>query len=682
MPQCPRRTILGGIGTTLAAALAGTSAVAAGDASAADAATDSTFDDLFAYLPAAVASESMVVNATDYDRLLEADQPHDPLPAVNAPGFDPEAISKGVFVTSYAEEYERPLKVVSGDVELDGTTDTRETDAGIEYEFAESGGTDEGVLGTDGDVLVVAADVETVEAAFDANAGEADRLLEAEPTVEEGLAVYEGSDARSVQFGDDHLEPVIDDGTVPEYVVHAQTVLDPDTIEITLGAEFEDESDITDELIETLEAEFAYTATADEPTVDVDGSFVGATIERDLAAERAVREHDSPGFLRADRDPDLDDDVLEIEIGRGDPTPVEDLTLEVGDEPYDREIWTNGHGTLEEGDTIVIDMDDIEPNLSVRLRHDHELGGSSSGTTILSRLRFESRFDVDTGEFTLEYTDDIPLDGDRLYLATYENADQTTFHRPDEDIPEPKTTAQPWDGETVSDGATATRSDIEAGNWIIVGWDGTTHQDSVWRVRADPPGNTRFEYDYDTETLKATLEFENTGPHPEASSVGADRSDEEAADDVERSASEYELLIDDEPADTQWTDEFETVSSGATIELEDVPIGSKVEVVWADTDTRIGWTRPEPSVILEYDDGTVEHVGGDTLPASDLEAKVWTAEGHYEISLDEQLDAEFAPDSTFTVDAETLDTDEIDTVHHVELKYDGEHRVGFAHPDR
>ncbi|ELY25827.1 hypothetical protein C500_16754 [Natrialba magadii ATCC 43099] len=688
MQQCPRRSVLGGIGATMAAAVAG-STVAATDerATTASTTTDTTFDDLLAYLPSSIAQDSMVLTATNYDRLLEADQPHDPFPNVGTLDLEAEDISKSVHATSYTEEFTHPLKILAGP-KLEVDTKSRETDSGLEYEFADFDD-DDAVAGTDGDVIIVAADAETIDAAIDSNAEEADRLLDDESTLDAGLSAFEDSDARTVQIGDEQLMAPGEMDATPTYLSHAQTVLDVDTIEMSVGLEFEDESDITDELIESLEAEFAYAATTDEPTVDIDGTFVSTTVERDLAAERAVRDHDSPGHLRVDREIDFDDDYLEIELGRGDPTPVEDLTFEVGDEEYDRDIWADGHGKLEEGDTIVMDMDDVEPNLSIRLHHDHELGSSGSGTSLLSHFQFTSELDVDTGELVVTYLDDFPLDGDRVHLAAY---DERPRYRPDEDAPEPRTTTQPWQGEELTEGTTATLDGIEPGDEIIVGWDGIEPSDGISNLRARPPGSARFEYDYENRTVEATLEFGERQPHAKPGvTAEANGDDETDTDDTERPADDYELLIDDEPAATQWADEYDTVSSGTTVKIDGVDVGTEIEVVWAGTDARIGWTRVRPSVQLEYDDGTVEHVGGDPLPASELTADVWTDADRFEMELADEIDGTFEKGETFTVDSDSVTTDtaandeadelEFGEIREISLQYDA-HRIGFVLPDR
>ncbi|WP_226480070.1 hypothetical protein [Natrinema amylolyticum] len=650
MPQCPRRTLLGSIGTTMTIALAG-NAVSATDTAAqsGDDAESESVDSLLEYLPASAHSDSLMARVIDFERRRKANEPYQPRPTTGRLRIDAESISKQATIYTTGDGYSSPLTVLTGDFDLESEGETRETDGGVEYERYE---TDEMVAAVTDTVAVLAEDTETIADSLAANAGEAERLLDADPLLEEAFDLFEGEHAGyNVQIGNDYQPPNASDEVSVKYIAQALTVLDPDTIEMNNAIAFEDASNVTDELVESLKGELSYMATTGDPTVEVDGSLVTVTVERDLAAERKVREHDSPGHLRPERDVDLDDDVLEIEIGRGDPTPIEDLTLEVGGEEYDRDIWADGHGTLEEGDTIVIDMDDVEPNLSIRLRHDHELGGSSSGTTILSHFQFEYDYDVDAGTLTVEYADEFPLDGEQVSIVVY---DERPAYRPREDGPEPRTTVQPWSG-TMSTGDEATVEDIRPGDTVLVCWDGTTHQDSIGHFRARPPGAVDFDYDFESETLSATLRFE---------------------DESERPADEYELLIDDEPADTQWADEAETVSSGATIEVDDVEVGANVTVVWGEDDVRVGGTHPRPRVQLEFDEdeGTIEHVGGDSVPASELTLHVRGAGESTEIDLDEEIDGEFAEGDTVSVDA--------DEIGYATLRYGDVRSIGYVHPSR
>ncbi|ELY86935.1 hypothetical protein [Natrinema altunense] len=640
MPQCPRRTLLGSIGTTMTVALAGNAVSATDERSTSDPG-EPAFDSLFDYFPASAGSDSMAVVTRDLEQQRQANEPYGNMSTGGGLGIDPESISKQAYVYATGDdEFSMPIVVVAGDFELEDDGDIRETDGGVEYERRED---NEMVAAVTETVVVAAEDDERIGEAFAANAGEAKRLLDAEPLLEEAFGLFDGAHADyTVQIGEGYQFPELTDETAIEYKARATTVLDPDTLEVTIGVAFEDATEVTDELVDALTSELNYMALTGEPTVERDGSLVTITAERDLAAEREANDHESPGSLRPEEDIDLEDDELEIEIGRGDPTPVEELTFKVDDEEYDRDIWTNGHSTLEEGDTIVIDMDDVEPNLSISLTHDHAAGSSTSGTSILDRFEFEFEYDVDAGTLTVEYADEFPLDGGRVSIAVYD--DRPWFHAPDEEI-EPRTTAQPWSG-TMRSGDGTTLEDIRPGDTVLVCWDGTAADDSIAHFRARPPGTVTFDYDFERKTLSATLELEG---------------------ERERPADAYELLIDDESAETQWADEADTVSSGATIEVDDVEVGADVTVVWGDDDVRVGGTNPRPRIELEFDEdqGAIEHVGGDSVSASELTLRVMTENGFNEIDLGEEIDGEFEQGDTVSVDADA------DEIRHAMLLYDG-----------
>ncbi|WP_049926941.1 hypothetical protein [Halopiger goleimassiliensis] len=629
--KCPRRTLLGGIATTATIAFAG-SAVSASDGSSVEASGDAPdLETLLEYLPASVSDDAIVFRAVDYERRREADEPHESRPYIGPLNVDPDGIAAEVTVTSYDEEYTQPIRILAGDIDPDGDGEPAETDGGLEYERFESGNTDEFAAVTD-EFVFVTTDEGTIDDALAAAAGEEDRLLETNDMLQEAIETVGDADSYTVQSVNGSASAFTgnEDDPQPEYIAHAETVLDPDTIEIEYVVAFEDADDVTDEFVERIEADFAYMGTTEEPEATVDGRYVTVSVERDLEAERAVAEHDSPGFLRVDRDIDPDDEYLELEVGRGDPTPVEDLTLELGDEEYDPDIWADGHGKIEEGDTIVVKMEDVEPNTSVSITHDHEMGSSSSGTSILSNLRFEFEYDYETETLSIEYTDDFPLDGDRITIAAHDESPYRIVNDEGERVdPEPTATIQPWDGETVEEGAEATFEDVQPGDEIIVGWDGTSRYDSLSFHRIDAPGDVDFEYEYADDRLTATLEVE-----------------------IEQPADAYELRVDDDPADVQWADQYETITEPATIELDDVGSGKRVTVVWDGDEIPVGRTRTIPRVDLEYDDGVVEHAGGDAIPASDLELQIWNENGRDGVSLADEIDGTFEEGDTVAIETE------------------------------
>ncbi|MFC4439071.1 MULTISPECIES: hypothetical protein [Natrialbaceae] len=78
MEKCPRRTLFGGIRTTITVVPAGNAATAADEHSTTAADTDestpATFESILDYLPASVAEGSVVLATTDVERQLEADE--------------------------------------------------------------------------------------------------------------------------------------------------------------------------------------------------------------------------------------------------------------------------------------------------------------------------------------------------------------------------------------------------------------------------------------------------------------------------------------------------------------------------------------------------------------------------------------------------------------------------------
>lgn len=670
MDKCPRRTLLGGIGSTLAIGAAGCLSTP-GDESPAedepDAETetetnadaddaDTEFDSLLEYLPASADDGPVTLVTVDLDALAEANEPYESQSIGGPFGIESDSVSNAV-IAEIGENHSTSITVLADDVTLDGESEPerRKSTDGTEYDRYE---TDSHVAGVaDGVTVVVRSDEGTetesetdpdalLEAAFEAAAGETERLLEADPVFEDALETVPAGDRRIVMTNET-ITTAEDDDIQPddlEFVVYGQTVLGPDTIELLYGIEFTDASRITDEFLESLEEDFGYGAGEDDPEISVDDTLVTVSAVIDLEAQRKAQEIESPQ-VRGPREIDRDADYVELEVARGDPTPVEDLTLELNDEVYDPDVWAGDQETIEEGDTIRIATDDLEPNLQLTLTHEHAYGASAMGTSINSRFEFESEYDLETETVSLEYADEIPLDGDELYLAVYE--DRTGFDD------EPLESTQPWTGREVTDGATATLDDVPAGHSVIVGWRGDSRRDSIYTHYAQPPGYASTDYDYESKTLEVTLELDEPRP-----------------------AAEYQLLVADEPAAVQWTDDGDTVDPGATIELEDVDVGTSGTVVWGDDEVRISGFTARPSVDIELrtdDDYAIEHVGGDELPIESLEAAVWT-DGDREVV---ELEGGDDVGETFTEgDVVSLDF-EAEDIQNVNLKYD-DHPVGHA----
>ncbi|GAB7021031.1 hypothetical protein [Halostagnicola bangensis] len=658
MSNTPRRTLLGGIGSTLAVAAAGClSAFEDGDE---DDDGDDTTSDILEYLPTAAGDESMLLTVTDIEAqeivdtamspstvyyggvLAEDSSPTESASIANLDQDDPEVITVFTGDPSVNEEIADALKV-------------QETADGIEYELADPHpDVEDIVVGVSGETVITAESVSILEDAFESATEDSGSFLEEYSTVGDAFETFSRADTLRVFVGmdDDGSGSNIDPDDV-RFTAMASTVIDEYTIEEQVGIEFVDESVITDEVREELEADFGNDTGTRSPELEEDGSLVTATWTRDLEAEQEARDHESPSVSPA-VEVDPNDDFLELEVTRGDPTPLEELTLELNDEEYDETIWADGKDEIEAGDTLSIEMDDVEPNQQLRIRHDHPNGSSSMGTTILNHFRFDFEYDRETETVTATYVDDreFPLDGDHVSLSIVDG----TYHGGGTIGQEPTVleSIQPWEGAELSVGDEATIDGAEIDSRVLVGWKGDEPQDSIANHIVSPPGSAQFEYDYDADTLEIELGLDDGEP-----------------------ADAYELRVDDEPAAIQWTDEYETVDDGASITLEGIDVGSTATVVWVEDDVDIGWTtaRPHLSLALEGNGGELEltHDGGPSLPATDLTATIRADAEDEAVDLETVTDGEFGDGDTVTFDAPP-----VENVVQITLEYEGEHRVGSA----
>ncbi|WP_226479709.1 hypothetical protein [Natrinema amylolyticum] len=644
MRDRPRRALLSGVSSAFVVTTAGCLSFGddtdepSTDESRSD--SDDPFADLLAAVPGDAVDERPSLAAVNESRLREA--------GVRdlAGGFDitrktriadlfaddNAAISR--HVTAFGFDLDSPFLTVFEpeggdfdperdlDVALESALATREHDAGTDYEFAPLAA--EAAVAITDDVVFLADSESTIDAALKARDGDGDAIREASPRLDDALAVFPDADVRSVITADewsqtyDELEP--EDG---EYMILAATVAGPDTLEVHHGLSLADESLVTDALVEQFEETVTGGRDADGSTA-VDGSLLTATVSRDLEAERGDGAHESPGGLSPG---ELDSDAayVEIDVLEGDPTPVDELTLELDGEPYDEAIWADGQAEIEAGDTILIATEDAEPNMPIALRHETEHGDTAE-TKLYSRFEFTFDYDPDAGAVSVRYEDEYPLDGDRVTIAL-RDGDRVT--EPDA---EPLRTTRPWTGTELSAGDEATIENVGPGTFVIVGWDSDTLQGSLANERIRPPGDVAVDYEYETKT--ATVELT-------------------VADGRTRPAAEYTILRDGDPAAAQWRDAGETVSDGDTVELEGVAVGTTVEVVWGEDGHRVGSavTRPSVTFDLAVEDRTVTlvHDGGPSLPASELVAEVHVDDEETDVPLDERLDGTFAAGDTVTV---------------------------------
>jgi uncharacterized protein RhaS with RHS repeats len=125
--------------------------------------------------------------------------------------------------------------------------------------------------------------------------------------------------------------------------------------------------------------------------------------------------------------------------------------------------------------------------------------------------------------------------------------------------------------------------------------------------RARPPGA----FDIDIEDGTLTVVREDDGTRWDGESLPADR---------------YEVRIDGEPADTQWTDQGQTIEPGETLAVGDTDTVSAVRLVWVGETTEIELAAhvipPDIRVAVSYDAAeqrlTLVHDGGESVDADAL----------------------------------------------------------------
>lgn len=126
-------------------------------------------------------------------------------------------------------------------------------------------------------------------------------------------------------------------------------------------------------------------------------------------------------------------------------------------------------------------------------------------------------------------------------------------------------------------------------------------------------------------------------------------------DETERSAEAFEVRVDGEPASTQPADEHETLTRGDAVPLGELPLGSRVTVVWTEPAEPVTVAErdvvPRVHASMEYDGDagtvTVTHRDGRALDAADL---VLRADGEPTATQPEDAFDEFAVGDSVSVD--------------------------------
>jgi hypothetical protein len=536
---------------------------------------DGEFGSLLAYLPQTSETDVPNVYASDVTAMNEVNEPFDSFASQYSLSYlkpHTDTVSKAVGINDNGGSTGAPLSVFEGEISPEGESETRQGAGGTEYEFYDR--SDRAVAVLDG-VSVVGESESVVESALAAKRGDETRYQDNQEVT--ALITDRFSDADLVLAAApvENLSNVFN-GLDKEDINHfafAITVHGPDTLESKFEMAFADSELITDSRIETIEnMATGVGPTSDGGTASVEDNRVTVRASVDLERARKAREIESPQ-LGMTRGLDLDSEYIEIEVRDGDQTPLDQLELRVNDETYDPDIWAQGQEKIGGGDKISIATEDVEPNTTVTLEHDHEYGSEASSMTILSRLNFGVSYDREQRVATLTYRDEVELDGDQLYVAVYQGGEYGIGE-------EKLSSSQPWAGETVTSGDQATIEDVDPGQAILVGWDGDTQEDRLYSDSISPPGSASFEYDHGSETLTVTLDLEEP-----------------------RDATDYELRIEGETAASQWSDQGDTVEDGDTITVDGLSVRDEVSVVWTKTGAEVAshWISAPGEVAFEYD---------------------------------------------------------------------------------
>lgn len=191
--------------------------------------------------------------------------------------------------------------------------------------------------------------------------------------------------------------------------------------------------------------------------------------------------------------------------------------------------------------------------------------------------------------------------------------------------------------------------------------DGTLEPDDTARVTDVSIGDSvQLEFDVAQPMGGASLVYYRARPprvwiHSHAEEGTTVRYDGEES----RPADAFVTLVDGEPTDKQFADEYDTLSGDEDLVLGELPLGSTVAVEWREPDEPVVIAEhevvPNTRASIEYDPDageiTVQHRGGRTLPASELELQVGRTPA--DVQPADKLD-EFGPDDSFTVQVPPL----------------------------
>lgn len=324
------------------------------------------------------------------------------------------------------------------------------------------------------------------------------------------------------------------------------------TVEATHAALFES-TDAVDESAIVAQMQAIYGREID-PDTNRDGALVVASAVHEIPPEP---DRDASPDAHFTVDYADSDGVATIRHRQGESVPASELTVLVEDEPA--EVSWDG-SSVEEGDTVELDVD---PLTAVRVEwrdpdNENVFGELGSGLAVDSSV-FETSFDARAGEATIDYQGRKLTRTDRLVLGIIKQGDD--HNDTEEELVSDR-------HATLETGDTIVVSDVTFGDQITLrveyGSGPTRTSEHIAHLNPRPPG--RFHY----EQSEQQIVF-----------YGAE---EEVEPD------NYRVLIDGQPAPTQFADEYDTLTEEATLSVDAEP-GDEIIVKWTGTG--------EPYPILE-----------------------------------------------------------------------------------
>ncbi|ELY86100.1 hypothetical protein [Natrinema altunense] len=337
-----------------------------------------------------------------------------------------------------------------------------------------------------------------------------------------------------------------------------------------------------------------------ETTVIQEGAFVHVDAVIDQPPER---DRDAAPDARIRVRSHADDGLATIEHVDGESVETADLEVWVDGELADVQL-ADDRDSFSEGDVVELETGPIadvglrwiDESEDVYYYYDRTLVGSES---------FESTYDAETETAEITYVGELAADPDRLEVVHRKSDEYRSDRRPDTD----------------RSAVTDVSGSLTRGDTITV--DDVTHGDRVSLELTAPPNPNHGQQP-----------LAHVAVRPPRLSL---RRHEGTLivryhDEREHDADDFRLLFDDEPADVQFADRTDTLSSGTELEFGEVPHGTTVAVEWLEPDDpavieeRV--LRPDAHVDITYDDedGTavVDYKQGEEIPADDLELRINT----------------------------------------------------------